>query len=103
MKLIENRIADEDTHQELLRAEPHGKLCRGKLCGELLLFWPEAEDSDNVAAYRFRVADIVDDWINSNVGGGTRQFHGADKNKAKMLIKDLESMIQRIRDAMPGD
>ena len=101
MKLIENRIADDETHTEFLKSEPFCEVFRNKFCGELLLRLPEGEDPENVTAYRFRVSEMVDQWIDINVCGDTRRFDKAAVKKAESLVKDLEAMIQRLRDAMP--
>lgn len=102
MKLIQNRVADEYLHEELLDAPLFPSVSRGKLCAQLFLPEGYGKDDDEICVYEYPVGKVVDLFISFYVRHDTGKFSGLrDIKRAHQVIADLESMIAALRRVLP--
>ena len=100
MRLIENRITDDDLHEEMLMMEPWGKVIDGKLVAEMV-FSEEFSENEDVSVYAFNIEDVVADFIKMNVGGISGKLGKEESGKAKIIISNLKLMIAQLEAVIP--
>jgi len=100
MRLMQNRVTNDDLHEELLRIEPFPAITDGHFCGELILNENFAEDDNDVSAYSFRIDDIVQQFIDDNIIPKTGKFDKRGQEDAIVLVSCLDSMRDRVLERM---
>lgn len=100
MKLVsDGRLFVPEIHKDLLNDNPWGYCENNHFVGQVV-FSDELSTDINVPIYQFEVNSLLDEFIDSNEMGKGGNFCEESAPKAKAMIKDLEGMIERLKERM---
>lgn len=99
MKLLreEDRIIYDELHNDLIDSDPFVEVRDGVFVGQIIISDEFSVGSD-CPVYEFEVSGLVDMFIHEYQCGDMNGFDAEGLNKAKILVKELKTMIKKLED-----